>query len=64
MEIKYFGMTRHTNRTAQGHTYISGVRIASLDKDHWPLNSLDLNLLDYYCIWDELGQQMNWDKIQ
>jgi transposase len=31
-------------------------------KDRWPPNSPDLNPLDY-CIWTELGDQMNWNKI-
>ena len=33
-----------------------------IDKDHWPLNSPDLNPLDY-SIWDELAHAVNWDKI-
>ena len=33
-----------------------------LDKDTWPANSPDLNLLDY-CIWDEFAQAINWDKV-
>ena len=33
------------------------------DKDHWPPNSPDLNLLDY-SIWDEFAHQMNLDRVQ
>ena len=34
-----------------------------IDKDHWPPNSPDLNLLDY-SIWDEFAQQINWAKVK
>jgi hypothetical protein len=33
-----------------------------IDKDHWPPNSPDLNLLDY-SIWDEFAQCINWKKV-
>ena len=33
-----------------------------LDKDTWPANSPDLNLLDY-CIWNEFAQIINWNKV-
>ena len=33
-----------------------------IDRDHWPLNSPDLNPLDY-CIWDKLTHQVNWNTI-
>ena len=33
-----------------------------IDKDHWPLNSPNLNPLDY-SIWYELGHQINWDAV-
>ena len=33
-----------------------------IDKDHWPPNSRDLNLLDY-SDWDELAHQVNWDAM-
>lgn len=32
-------------------------------KDRWPSNSPDLNPLDY-CVWAELCEQMNWNKIK
>ena len=34
-----------------------------IDKDYWPLNSPDLNPLDY-SIWDEFAQQINWAKVK
>ena len=33
-----------------------------IDKDTWPVNSPNLNLLDY-CMWDESAQAINWDKV-
>ena len=33
-----------------------------LDKDTWPPNSPHLNPLDH-CIWEELAQAINWDKV-
>ncbi|CAF1557631.1 unnamed protein product, partial [Adineta ricciae] len=33
-----------------------------IDKDHWPLNSPDLNPLDY-CIWDEFVKVIDWNKV-
>jgi inhibitor of nuclear factor kappa-B kinase subunit alpha len=33
-----------------------------INKDRWPANSPDLNVLDYY-VWDAIGQQMRWNKI-
>ena len=33
-----------------------------LDKDTWPVNSPDLNPLDY-CIWDEFAQAIDWNKV-
>ena len=33
-----------------------------IDKDHRPLNSRDLNPLDY-SIWDELAHQVNWNAV-
>ena len=35
---------------------------AFINKDQWPPNNPDLNLLDY-CLWDELVGAMNWDKV-
>ena len=34
----------------------------SIDKDHWPSNSPDLNPLDYF-FWDELAEGMDWTQI-
>ncbi|CAF1346473.1 unnamed protein product [Adineta ricciae] len=34
----------------------------SIDKDHWPPNSPDLNLL-HYCIWDKYARAINWDLV-
>ena len=31
-------------------------------KNRWPPNSPDISPLDY-CIWNELGKHMNWNKI-
>ena len=33
------------------------------DKDHWPLNSPDLNPLDY-SIWDEFINVIDWNKVK
>lgn len=33
------------------------------DKQRWPPNSPDLNVLDY-CIWNEICQNMNWNNIK
>lgn len=32
------------------------------DRDTWPPNSPDLNPMDY-CIWDEFGKAINWEKV-
>ena len=38
-------------------------RISSfIDKDHWPLNSPDLNPLDY-CVWNEIAQAIKWNAV-
>lgn len=34
-----------------------------IDKNPWPPNSPELNLLSDYSIWDEFGQSINWDKV-
>ncbi len=34
---------------------------AFIDKDHWPYNSSDLNLLDY-CIWDKFVKVIDWNR--
>ena len=33
-----------------------------IDRDHWPLNSPDLNPLDY-CLWDEFGKTIKWNRV-
>ena len=33
-----------------------------IDKDHWPPNSPDLNLLDY-SIWDEFAHVIQWNNV-
>ena len=35
---------------------------SSIDKDHWPPNSPDLNPLDY-CVWDEFAQRVKWNTV-
>ena len=33
-----------------------------IEKEHWPLNSSDLNPLDC-CIWDEFATAITWDLV-
>ena len=33
-----------------------------IDKDHWPPNSPDLNLLDY-CVWNEIAQMIKRNTL-
>ena len=55
------GAKSHTHHSTQQwcrHNFPS-----FLDKDQWPLNSPDLNPLDY-SIWNELVTTINWDKFK
>lgn len=54
------GAMPHTHRETQ--EWCATNFPSFIDKDHWPPNSPDLNPLDY-CIWDELGRNINWGKI-
>jgi hypothetical protein len=55
------GATPHTHRLTQ--EWCEEHFPSFLDKNHWPLNSPDLNPLDY-SIWDEFVHQMNWNNVR
>ena len=55
------GATAHTGNLTQkwcGENFP-----AFIDKNRWPPNSPDLNPLDY-SIWNELVQNLNWEKVE
>ena len=52
--------TPHTHQETQ--EWCSQHFPSFIDKDTWPVNSPDLNPLDY-CIWDEFAQAINWDNV-
>lgn len=55
------GARPHTHRLSQ--QWCKDHFPSFIDKDRWPANSPDLNPMDY-SIWDELAQQMKWNKIK
>ena len=55
------GATAHTHHLSQ--KWCRDNFPAVIDKNQWPLNSPDLNPLDYF-FWDELVHQINWEKVQ
>ena len=52
--------TPHTHQETQ--EWCSQHFPSCIDKDTWPVNSLDLNPLDD-CIWDEFAQAINWNEV-
>ncbi|CAF1400240.1 unnamed protein product, partial [Didymodactylos carnosus] len=50
------------HRDSQSQTWCEEHFFDFIDKDRWPPNSLDLNVLDYH-VWDAVGQQMRRDKV-